>query len=82
MPLFDLVPDGSMVTALTVAVLWSSWRRLDRFEGFGKATGRRFPLHAVSAAKALLALLWFMAYCFSAALSGDFYFFVYKKTLF
>jgi len=57
-PLLDLVPDGSFLTLLTVAVLWSSWRLID-------SLGRKWeaPKKAAAAFKALLALLWFFAYC-------------------
>jgi len=55
-PLLDLMPDGSFVTGVTVLVLHNLWKRVDRLDAKGR--GR-----LAVAAKAALALLWFVSWC-------------------
>jgi len=56
--LLDLLPDGFFVTIFTVIFLYFTWRAVDM-----AATRYKLPLATVLVSQALLALVWFVAFC-------------------
>merc|ERR1712139_607447 len=58
-PVLDVLPDGTFVTLLTVAVLHVSWRRMDRCYSASDAHKLKFTIM-----KASMAFAWLLVYSF------------------
>mmetsp|Transcript_17401 Transcript_17401/g.41244 ORF Transcript_17401/g.41244 Transcript_17401/m.41244 type:complete len:370 (+) Transcript_17401:56-1165(+) len=57
-PLLDLIPDGCVVTMITVGILYFAFKRTDKL-----MRPRSFGPGAIAAAKSCVALTYFVLYC-------------------